>query len=91
MMEDLDAISAIDSLQSFHLEVSKLLESCRIQCLLCIEVYGSSLGPAKMLIKLISLKMSLLKVCNGTLAHTEERSALPGFYVNFSEKEKRLS
>lgn len=49
---------------------------------------GRPLEPAKRRKELSSVNMSLLKACSEILAYSKERSAIPGPYSSFAEKEK---
>lgn len=88
MMRNLYSVSTFDSFQNLQLETSILLKTYLVQYLLCDDVHSHPLEPDGKQRKLSMLKMSLLKACNGFSALFEEDYALPGFFLNFSKKEK---
>lgn len=45
-------------------------------------------GQAEKQRNLSSLRISLLKACNGILAHVEEKYALSGLQVSFAKNER---
>lgn len=85
-VDDLYSLTTFNSSQNHHLGVFRLLESCLIHYFLCADVYSHPLRPAGKQSKLSLLKTPVLKGRNGTLAHVEERYALPELNVNFAKK-----
>lgn len=81
-----ESSSPIFTLQSFHslfVKISIRLKSILSQYLSSDRIHGSSRRPAKPR-KLSSLRLHLLKTCNGRLAHSEEKYPVSERHVDFA-------
>lgn len=74
---------------SHHLEISIVFfEKVLIQCLPLNEMYFRSSHPLENQKRMRLLKLKVLKVCSGMLAHTEEKHGFLGMNADFDKKKR---